>query len=410
MKIGFSEVAVELELPCQLAGYGTPRYAIEYDNNILVKCLTFKNEKETIHILISDILSFDKSICDSISNSFGKEEQIMFCATHTHCGPAGLWELNGTILSSCEFFLGSKNNKNIEALINACISSIKLSKRELHNFSYRTQSVKIDNVATNRNRPNEAGDDLCTIFEFKIENNGLVCLIQYACHPTVLNSSSNELNPDLFGSITSKLKNKYDWVGMVNGSAGDISTRHTKKSSTIGEIERLAKLFISQIENIQGEYKSLERITHFESKINVSLKEPRDEKLLMDELLVLEQKYTESNREIDFRKIESKKADINYSNHYCGLRNQEILINYLLFDKICFVFMPLELCSELSNLVKKTNKNVRFVSYANGYMVYLAAKKSYDLFEYESTNTSFKYGEGERVMDHVAEKLVSINN
>jgi len=74
-------------------------------------------------------------------------------------------------------------------------------------------------------------------------------LLDYGCHPTILDANNLYYSADLIGQIITNLQKegKFKGVLFLQGLAGDSSTRYTRTSSTYDEVKRLSNIFTSQI-------------------------------------------------------------------------------------------------------------------------------------------------------------------
>lgn len=389
MEMGVAEEIIDIVVPCQLSGYGTYREAKGYSNNLKVKVITFQTEKECIHVVSVDVLAIDKEIVEKIQAYF-KEDKFLICGTHTHSSPAGLWQLHGTVLNGCSYFLGEKDELQISRVVEAVRRAVKQSKENLVQFSYQLFTQDISEVATNRDDPAKLGDCRCTAFKFLLEDGRTIGLVNFACHPTILDAKNTRIDGDIVAEIARQCQVKYDMVLFINGCAGDISTRYTKRMSSKKEVQRLAAILVKKLldDRFYLPPKSLNIVALKKSFYTAELKNPKSKNSLIE--------WTEAER--------------NYATHYEGVRKADIEINFLQIDDLCFVALPLELNSELANILKFTFSNVRFISYANGYMMYLPQKEAYEKHFYEAENTSFDKGEGEKVIGYICQELKKQNH
>lgn len=396
MKLGYAEETIDVLVPCQLAGYGVYREAVDYSNNLKVKVITFEENGQLTHIAVIDVLAVDKLIVDKVQSYFSND-QLLICATHTHSGPAGLWQLEGTVLNSCEYFLGQTKLAQIEQVVSATIKAINQSIQQLTNFSSQKFTQEISDVATNRNSPAKLGDNRCTAFKFLLDDHREVLFANFACHPTVLDASNTKLDADIVGEIANQCSESFDMVLFLNGSAGDISTRYTKNKSSKEEAQRLANILSKKLldDKFYLPKEELSNIEFSQSTYTARLKKPKN-------LEILDKKIAENDNTFDLVALE---ADKNYTLYYEELSEIDVEINYLKIDELCFVALPLEFNSELSNKLKYEFSNVRFISYANGYLMYLAQEEAYDKNYYEASNTSFAKGEGENIVAHIQKEL-----
>ena len=386
MKIGYNKVIIRIKIPTKLAGYNVDRNATTYLNNLEVRTLSFYQDNSWIHFVNIDTLAIDYSITKKVKNEF-KDDVVIIYATHTHSSFAGLWKIEG-VLKSCESFLGKENQTNRDTLFESIVSSIRKSKDKQSNYKVLYNKVLIDNVCTNRNNSKLKGDNEAVIIEFVTEANEKIMLVNFACHPTVLDGSFNDLSGDIIEYF--KINGKeYELISFMNGSAGDISTRYIKKESSHQEAKRLGDQLWKSIQTNNKIETKIPFIEYKENFITLKLKKPKSQ----EEIEVLKEK-AKSKPELD-----ALNAEIEYAKNYLNQESVKVTYQIIDFGFHKFIFLPVEITSELTNIYKKSIKNTSFVSYTNGYMMYLAEKNSYDNYYYESSNSSFMKGEGESLIE-----------
>ena len=104
--------------------------------------------------------------------------------------------------------------------------------------------TKVEGVATDRIDPSRAIDNSATLLVFA-RSLGKPCgLLHYAVHPTVLGPDNLLITRDLVGFAVDRVERA---LGMktclfLNGAAGNVSTRFTRRAQSFQEAERLGSL------------------------------------------------------------------------------------------------------------------------------------------------------------------------
>lgn len=250
----FKAAAVEIDITppigTMLAGY-TARVntSIGIHDPLKSQILLIDSGDTSALIITMDLLAVQSSFTDrlraSISQKTGiPEKQIMISCSHTHSAPQGF------ILDSA--FLNEKKDDNllditIRKITGACIwakSSLKPAKFSLgHSLG--------SGVGLNRNDPvSGPSDQQVTILKVEDrDENPIAVLFNYGCHPTIMGSDNLLISADYPGATRKELNNIFpDTIFLfTNSSAGDVSTRFTRKESSFNEVTRLGQILAGSV-------------------------------------------------------------------------------------------------------------------------------------------------------------------
>lgn len=350
MKIGYGKLILEVESPSLLAGYDAKREATVYEDNLELHCLSFDDGKSIMHMVSADVLGIDANIVKDVQYMF-PNEHLLIAATHTHSAPGGLWMPNHPVLKDHVSFLQTFNAYQTYLLKDNLVQVIQKAKNNMKPLEH-TSVLKIDvkGVSTNRVDPSRKGDDRLIAFKFETEDKSYL-FVNYANHPTVLDLNHSLYHPDFVGDFRTALQDKYDGIVYFNGASGDISTRYTRKESSVDESKRLGNILASHI--VDSKFESIDFKFEYMKKEVPILKKDETEMVLP--------------------------------------------IYKLLLGDDTFYGFPLELNSELIQAYKSNY----YISYLNDYLMYAAQIESYDNHEYEALMSPFKKGEMERVLKEI---------
>ncbi len=351
MIVSFCQCPIAIDIPIQLVGYDKTRSASKLHDNLYVSLLQIND----INFISIDCLGISERLVMKIRQ---KINPVYVFATHTHTGPNGLLDTDNPYhpLFGLSFTFGQYDelmeNKILEAidycLLNLCTSN--------------TLSIKeydIEDLYSNRNQNDLAYEQRVLMIE-----NEQFLLIHLACHPTILGNNVLEVSADFVHSFR-KLSDKP--VMFINGAAGDISTRFTRRTQSFKECDRFAKIVID--------------------KANQVLSKPLEIKTKSyDYLFSLQTKKND-----DFFNFEGSNQAIKYSIIKCG--------------PLTFVTLPLEVCSQLT-----LSLDCYILGYCNDYLLYLCDDKSYLENTYEAKSSPFLIHEGPRLIQHIKEQLNEINS
>ncbi|GAB2639686.1 hypothetical protein [Kribbella swartbergensis] len=161
---------------------------------------------------------------------------VVVSASHTHSGPSG-WtgEIHPVIPAEREPVL-------YEALVSA-VAGAALPRRPV-TASWR--SIEVVGVGANRHRKNGPHDNTAGILALHGLDGSLeAILFDFACHPTTYGPENLRWSADWPGAARAALAPAV--VGYLQGAAGDVSPRFTRRGRSAEEVARLGGLLASRV-------------------------------------------------------------------------------------------------------------------------------------------------------------------
>lgn len=412
MKVGYAQADITPNKSVELAGFGVKQETIGVYDPLYVRVLYFDNDKG-IYLIQTDLVGIDRDVVYMLANMLHIDaEQLMICCSHTHSGPTGTVKLDGL-----QHIFGTFDDEYMSDWLNQTFTCCLKAKSESTEAKIGYQRTLIHDIGSDRH-DNSIGDDNVAIFVFELNNNKKILLYSLACHPTILNGDNRYISADLPYGVIKELADEYEGVMFINGSAGDISTRFTRSESTHDEVIRKGKIIADKIKEVTTglSYQDIDFLAIDSLNIKVNLKEIPD-------LVSIKAKLNEQNRLIANATKEGKsKTEIRllestaegYNTTLSGVevlqQLQGLNLNVTLLkisDKI-LVGLPVELFSKLTLKYHQLNSRLHFISYCNGYYLYLTNEVAYEESYYEAGATVFAKGEGERIMAIIYQKLLDL--
>ncbi|MEC9488687.1 MAG: neutral/alkaline non-lysosomal ceramidase N-terminal domain-containing protein [Halanaerobium sp.] len=423
MKLGCSEIDITPDIPVLMGGYG----AREEPARGIAKPLSgrsfFLSSKGLqVGLIIAELVLFDKEQVDRIRERAAEltgipAGKIIVACTHTHSGPAlrNYGDLGGKPIAGYE----GPDEDYINYLIKALAGSLLMAKDDLEDVRLGAAVAEIDNVGKNRRDPSLEVDNQLTVLAFATgDGNPKAIIFNYSCHPTVLGADNLLISPDFPGAAVETLRKIYPEAvaSFTNGAPGDISTRFTRRSQTLGEAERLGTILGSRVaELVAGmEFKEVadNEIAYHSLSLDIDFKDfpPVEE---------LEEKIAEAKEELT--RLEGEGAEPGRMRIALtalqGAQIQKIIAENLShFEKTGefdvfrlgpagIVSMPGELFSRLARSIKDQSP-LEFpfvIGYANGHLGYIPDRASYQQGGYEVLSTPLAPGFGEKIVARVSE-------
>lgn len=235
MRAGMGHSRMELPPGLPMDGYGARRSPATGTRDPLEATVLLVADDLCTTVVVSlDLVAVGSSLVERVQrcvHEWVPEAHVMIAATHTHAGPSGV-----------------RSAVAGEAVTEAIIDAVRISAR---NAAATAEAVDAQigvgelpaGVATNRNTPEAAIDRRLTVLELTRYDGSRVGLLWHTgVHPTVLGPDNLEYSADLPGEVRRRMRNSDEPVLFLNGAAGDVSTRFTRRDRNENELERLGEL------------------------------------------------------------------------------------------------------------------------------------------------------------------------
>ncbi len=402
IKVGVSKIDITPSSSVPLGGYlERTSLSIGVHDPLYVRSLAIDDGEKTVAIISLDLLAVDRKMVEEVREDIEEttgidKENVMVAATHTHAGPDGIFR--DTIFPS----RSDPNEKLISTLKTKINQSILNAVEKMRTAEVRIGKVIVEGASANRRVKNGPVDKQLISIRFDNNDGKLIsAIINFACHPTVLDASNLLISADYPGYAMSLIeKAKSNSVPLfLNSAAGDISTRYVRRESSFSEAERIG--------NIVGAYalvaiEKSEKIEIDEIKVNKKDMElhvrrfPSDEKI---NSMISQVKATymalkkRKSSPADLRRVtviyEALKGLKEYLNRLRPLERKTVKIEIQIItfgDNIAIVGVPGELFAEIGMKIKENSpfETTIIAGYANGYIGYIPTPETYESLSYES--------------------------
>jgi hypothetical protein len=369
-------------------------------------------------VVSCDILLLDTAFAEALAVKAGKwgiaAEDFFIAATHTHSGPGGLSGGGGDLDALLEFIVGRPDPSLLKTLEDRVLLAVEGSVKDMKPCTLSSSVVKSPGIGGNRNDPGRAGDPYLSVLKIETEDGGQALLYSTACHPTVLNGENLLASADFPGETSRLLERGPVQAALFfNGSAGDVSTRYTRRGAGFDEVRRLAGLLARQVTEAAAGAAPREPVLK-SSRVTVDLAvrrgpdlEEAEETLnrLKGEFAAAKESGAGAGLRLLEARCEGAMLGLLYSRHRPRTQSRSVTVRFLRAGPIVFAFFPVELFSALSNPLREQSPWLVPVSYAGGYLGYLPDAAIEHTDNYEKYTTVFAYGQGERLMAEVRRHL-----
>lgn len=412
MRMGFASAAITPPIPCSMAGYAVAREAQGVHDALYARALAFEEAgRPAVVLLALDVLNLDevgmRALTEKLAPLGVSRERLLVCCIHTHAAFGGIFDMERGINPTMTSLLGEARPDLVELLAAQSASAVASALSDMAETSVAmNKGVMGAKLATNRHAPDLLSDQELFLLEFLRADGKKVLLYNLCCHPTVLNAQNRLISADFAGAVNARLQNEYDMTVFVNGSAGDMSTRFTRRESSFAECERFAGIVCDEIQRARAKSGFVPLTELSLCYHNVLLEEASVEALdaaerkYNDAALRLAAVKAQTDDRAAVRKAESfvEGAEVNLLKarylKQSAQKKTAVPVGLLTINGRRIVCSPLELFSTLA-LSLKQRAGVEMFGYVNALLGYLADASAFDAGDYEALMGGFARGAGE---------------
>jgi hypothetical protein len=354
--------------------------------------------------LTLDAIAVGKDLVADLSAAAGsaagiEPARVVVSASHTHSGPSG-WtgEIHPVIPAEREPAL-------YEPLI-AAVANASLPRRPV-TASWR--SVEVIGVGANRHRKNGPHDNTAGILALHSPDGSLeALLLDFACHPTTYGPENLQWSADWPGAARAALAPAV--IGYLQGAAGDVSPRFTRKGRGAEEVARLGGLLASRVrEALAGPGLELPQLAPAIRRTTIDL-------AVRDIPPAAEAAVTVAAAESAVQTLADHPTMRIAQTRLDGARGQalmasaslpaslELPISVVTLGEVCWVNLPVELFALHGACLQadSTHPITRVIGYTDGYYGYIVDPSAAESGAYEALITFFDQPTTNRLLTETA--------
>jgi neutral ceramidase len=378
---------------------------------LYAKVLAFKSQDREWIMTVLDLVGLNRSVVEGLREAVRHETSLpsgslSLSCTHTHSGPQTLEPPVPGMPPLAEEYL--------DQLASTLAETVRQAQHNLSPLRMRTAIGRVNRVAANRRRPpgssqeTEISDDsFMGVLKFNE-----VTLFNFACHPTVLGHGNRLISADLFGAAQKSAESATGApCAFVQGAAGDLSTRYTRREQSFAEVDRLGTLLAEAGVTLAAGAKEsatshdLDRIERTLELPGKLLPEPEQARQAVREgrrrLSALQGGGADAGTlrlaqsELEGRIIEEKLASTGAEEY------QLCHVSAIRIGTVALVTVPGELFSALGRRIRERSPFplTYILGYTDGHIGYLPGAKEYEAGGYEALASPLVPDAGDQVVE-----------
>lgn len=412
MRIGFSKREITPPVGTLLAGYAGHRPCSGVHDPLWCKAVLLEQAGKLYGLLALDLMCVDEALQQRIAVALAplgmEAERLVVAAIHSHAAPCGIIAGEGP--------LGTINGDGapkdaafgayLQRVIGVAVEACREAKENLESFQMRLAQGQVPPIGSERHT-GDAGVSNMTVIHVRTAGGREVILYDFPCHPTVLSSENLQVSADFVGGIEGKLN--VDMAVFLNGAAGDISTRFTRRASSFAECERMSAMAARQIQALlEGKpFEAPAPLWGCSERINLQARPVETTEAAKQALQQAQLRWQQAKdegadgKELRVLKsyVEGAGVNLEFARTMEGVREFQLPVTVFRFGGVDFACVPGELFSSLQP------EGVAVIGYANGYYRYIAPRQAYEQGWYEAMAAILAPGEGEKLVAEIRRLL-----
>lgn len=242
MLVGFGTARLPVIPGEPMGGYADRAGGVDAELDPLeVRAVVFATPRRSFALVVVDLVCVNTDVVQEIRDAVsGDVDACWVAATHTHASPdAGCRPGGARTPPELATRLVDAARSAVEAAVQGRITATVGTPRR----------VEVKGLGGRRSvahpEPQTVPVDVVAIRGESGEVTGL--LVVQPVHPTVLPPGNRSTSADLSGAVRRALGRRIPWVVVMTGSAGDLSTRHTRQARDAAELDRLGALVANAV-------------------------------------------------------------------------------------------------------------------------------------------------------------------
>lgn len=408
MRIGFAKTEITPPVGTELGGYAGYRPCAGVHDPLWCKAVVLEQDDGRYGLIVLDLLCVDEAlylrIADAVKELGIKKDKLIVSAIHTHASPRGLIPGEGPLaaVNSPSAPKDPGFPAYMETVIAAAASTCARAADSLEHFQIRSAWGELPAVGSERHTGAPVSGKL-TVVQCRTESGKVLTVYNFPCHPTVTNAANLLVSTDFVAGIEALVGG--DMAVFVNGAAGDVSTRYTRRESTFAECDRMGRIAAEQILSViePACYQEPEPLRGIHATVTLQARQtepPEEAEKRMAELTAQWQAAQAAGADqatLRMRKsyVEGAGVNLQFARTMGDIRLLHLPVTVFRWCGTDFASVPGELFSALQP------PNVAVIGYANGYYRYFGGEAAYEAGHYEALAAIIARGEGERLVEQL---------
>lgn len=415
-KIGFCKRDITPPIGMGLGGYAGHRPCTGVHDPLYCRAVVLEQEGVRYGLAALDLMCADESLWADIAGRVAhlgiSPERLVVSAIHSHSAPAGVVPEEGPLASINRVILPKTPGFEdyMDTVASAAAEALAEAAESAEPFQVRSGRGPAPAVGSERHTGGYAFAEL-TAIQCRTDSGRNLILYNFPCHPTVMSPANLLVSADLVGGIEGRLDG--DMAVFLNGAAGDISTRFTRREASFAECARMGQLAAETVRELLADkpFSEPEGLIGLSGTVALQARPVQPEEEARRKLSEATDRWRQAEEagadpgtlRILKSYVEGAGVNLEFSQTMGNLKQLNLPVRAFRFAGFDFVTVPGELYSTL------LPEGASAICYANGYYRYIADANAYDTGHYEAMAAILAPGQGEQFRDAIIRLLQQLN-
>lgn len=408
MKIGFSRSDITPPVGTELGGYAGYRPCSGVHDPLYSKAVVLEQGGARYALVALDLVCVDEALycrmAEALSGLGIRKERLIVSAIHTHAAPWGMLPGEGPLASvnRSDEAKAPSFRAYMEEVIRRSADACRAAAENLEPFTVRTGRGETPPVGSERHTGAAPGGALAVV-QCKTDSGRVLTLYNFPCHPTVLSGANLQVSADFAAGIEGLLE--MDMAVFLNGAAGDISTRYTRREATFAECERMGRIAAERIAQTvrNASFAPPEPVRGVHTAVTLDARAVETPEQAEKQLQSLTEQWQAAKAagadpatlRTLHSYVEGAGVNLQFARSMGDIRQLCLPVTVFRFAGLEFATVPGELFSALQP------EGLCVIGYANGYYRYLCGEEAYGANYYEAMASILARGQGERLVQEM---------
>lgn len=408
MKIGFSKADITPPVRIPLGGYAGWRPCAGVHDPLHCTAVVLKQADELYALVAMDLLCVDEALYLRLSEALAelgiRKERLIVSAIHTHAAPQGVLPGEGPLaaVNCTEYEHTPEFRAYMDAVIRQVQTACRTAAENMEPFRVRSTVSSTPPVGSERHTGAAPGGTL-TVIQCQTESGRLLTLYNFPCHPTVLGPDNLLASADFTAGIEDACEG--EMAVFLNGAAGDISTRFTRRESTFAECGRMGSIaaahILSAIRDLP--FRQPDPLRGIHTRVTLKPRPVESVETAQAALLERNARWEEARaagadaQTLRLLKtyVEGAWVNLEFAKTMANISSLSLPVTVFRFAGLDFATIPGELFSTLQP------DGLSVITYANGYFRYICPEEAYESNHYEAMAAIVARGQGEVLINSI---------
>lgn len=408
MRIGFSRADITPPVGTELGGYAGYRPCAGVHDPLYSKVVVLEQDGVRYALVALDLVCADEALycrmAEALSGLGIPKERLIVSAIHTHAAPWGMLPGEGPLASvnRSDEAKAPSFRGYMEEVIRRSADACRTAVEHLEPFSVRTGRGAVPPVGSERHTGDAPGGTLAVV-QCRTDSGKVLTLYNFPCHPTVLNGANLQVSADFVAGIEGLLET--DMAVFLNGAAGDISTRYTRREATFAECERMGRVAAERVALALRDtaFVSPEPVRGIHASVTLDARAVETPEQAQTQLQAMTEQWEAAKAagadpatlRTLHSYVEGAGVNLQFARSMGDIRKLCLPVTVFRFAGLEFATVPGELFSALQP------EGLCVIGYANGYFRYICGEEAYAENYYEAMAAILARGQGERLVREI---------